>query len=117
MAATVSPLPSADQIRADTEIFFGMRPCVGQIKAIIAQLEKTTELVFISGTGSGKTLTFWIPMIYETTSITILVTALNVLGHQTADTLKQAGIPAVNVTSANANAHVFKVCCFHVSLQ
>jgi superfamily II DNA helicase RecQ len=95
MAASV---PSFEQIRSDTERIFGIRPCVGQVNAAIAQLHNKTDIVFISGTGSGKTLTFWIPMIYEHQSITILVTALNILGQQTTDTLQQAGIPAINVT-------------------
>ena len=81
-------LPSVQQTQEDTQQVFGITPCIGQITAALAQLEKKTDVVFISGTGSGKTLTFWIPMIYEKDSITILVTALNVLGHQTAATLQ-----------------------------
>ncbi|KAF8574346.1 hypothetical protein K439DRAFT_1372718, partial [Ramaria rubella] len=68
------------------------------------------DVVYISGTGSGKMLTFWMPLIYEKESITILVTALNVLGQQTADTLRNTGIPSINVTQANAHSKTFQVC-------
>ncbi|KAF8578675.1 hypothetical protein K439DRAFT_1361550, partial [Ramaria rubella] len=61
------------------------------------------NVVFISGTGSGKTLTFWMPMIYKEDSITILVTPLNVLGQQTAQILMRAGIMAINVTGLNSS--------------
>ncbi|KAF8499379.1 hypothetical protein JB92DRAFT_2817114 [Gautieria morchelliformis] len=97
-----------DQIRADTARVFGLRPCVGQIKATAAQLKKTSDVVYISGTGSGKTLTFWMPMIYEKDSITILITALSVLGQQSADTLCETGIPAINVTRTNAKVQTFE---------
>ncbi|KIJ23948.1 hypothetical protein M422DRAFT_195320 [Sphaerobolus stellatus SS14] len=87
-------LPAFSQIRDDTERVFGVRPCISQIQAATAQLEKESDVVYISGTGSEKTLTFWMPMLYEKNSITILVTALNILGKQTADILNKAGIPA-----------------------
>jgi superfamily II DNA helicase RecQ len=66
-------------------------------------MKKEGDVVLISGTASGKTLTFWIPMLYETGSITLLVTPLNLLGKQTADTLNRAGITALAVTGANAS--------------
>ncbi|KAF8574956.1 hypothetical protein K439DRAFT_1318218, partial [Ramaria rubella] len=62
-------------------------PCLGQVKAALAQLDKNSDVVYISGMGSGKTLTCWMPMVYEMGSITILVMALNILGDQTAENL------------------------------
>jgi hypothetical protein len=56
-------------------------------------------------------------MIYEKGSITVLVTALNVLGKQTAETLNQAGISAINLTRANATNSTFKVGFFYLSYQ
>ncbi|KAF8577599.1 hypothetical protein K439DRAFT_1314501, partial [Ramaria rubella] len=70
-------------------------PCIGQIKASVAQLENQTDVIYISGMGSSKTLTFWIPMIYEKDSITVLITALNILGKQTAETLQHTGVSAI----------------------
>ncbi|KIJ50784.1 hypothetical protein M422DRAFT_89413, partial [Sphaerobolus stellatus SS14] len=100
--------PMFSQIRDDTERAFGIRPCISQIQAAAAQLEKESDVVYISGTGSGKNLTFWIPMLYEKKSITILVPALNILWKQTADILNKAGIPAVNLTAENVNAETFR---------
>lgn len=48
-------------------------------------------------------------MLYDNDSITVVVTALNVLGAQTADDLEKAGISAINVTGANAMDATFKV--------
>jgi superfamily II DNA helicase RecQ len=105
-------IPSCEQIHQDTIRVFGHRPCEGPIKAAIAQLENKTDVVYISSTRSGKTLTFWMPMLHEKESITILVTALNILGQQTAEVLKCAGIDAINITRANAKDETFKV---HIS--
>ncbi|KIJ37774.1 hypothetical protein M422DRAFT_177396, partial [Sphaerobolus stellatus SS14] len=85
------------------------RPCISQIQAATAQLEKGSDVVYISGTGSGKILTFWMRMLYDKKSITILVTAPHILGKQTADILNKAGIPAANLTEENANAKTFRV--------
>jgi hypothetical protein len=85
-------MPSHNQICKDPECIFNIRPCISQIKVSIWQLRYETDIIYISATGSGKTLTFWIPMIYEKDSITVLVTALNVLGQQTAQTLELSRI-------------------------
>jgi len=79
------------------------------MKAVQAQLSRKTDVIYISGTGSGKTLTFWLPMLYEKESISILVTALNILGDQTARQLNAAEIPAINLTAATATNSAFEV--------
>jgi hypothetical protein len=75
-------LPTDDTIRADVEQKFGVKPCIGQIRIAQAQMERKSDVFYISGTDSGKALTFWIPMIYEQSSITLLITSLNILGQQ-----------------------------------
>jgi superfamily II DNA helicase RecQ len=92
-------IPPLSQIRADTLAAFGITPCIGQIKASISQMQKESDVVLILGTGSGKTLMLWIPMLYETQSITVPVTTLNVLGKPMAATLLHAGITAMNLTA------------------
>ena len=69
-------LPPLSEVGDDTEWVFGVRPCISQIQAAAAQLEKESDVVYISGTGSGKTLTFWMSTLYDknTNSRTILVT-------------------------------------------
>jgi hypothetical protein len=83
-----STVPTHAQIWERTTEVLGLRPCIGQIKAAVAQLENATDIIYISGTGSGKNHTFWIPMLFEINSITLLVTALNILGQQIADQLE-----------------------------
>jgi superfamily II DNA/RNA helicase len=55
--------PLDNVIQSDVERIFGVRPCLSQIHAARAQLKQNTDILYISGTGSGKTLTFWIPML------------------------------------------------------
>jgi superfamily II DNA or RNA helicase len=50
-------IPSHDKICSETQKVFGVVPCDFQIKDVIAQLEGK-QVVTISPTGSGKTLTF-----------------------------------------------------------
>ncbi|KIJ50466.1 hypothetical protein M422DRAFT_245751 [Sphaerobolus stellatus SS14] len=106
--ANSTTLPSYSQMRVDTKQAFGVTPCIGQLKVVHAQMQKKSDVVFISGTGSGKTLTFWMPMLYEKESITILVTPLNLLGKQTADRLQKAGIKAINLTKHTATDEAMK---------
>jgi hypothetical protein len=75
-------------------------------------MQKKSDVVLISGTGFGKTLTFWIPMLYEPQSIMVLVTTLNVLGKQMMATLLHAGITVVNITAKNATNKIFQVSKF-----
>jgi superfamily II DNA helicase RecQ len=109
---TAVDIPSHAQIHTATLAAFSITLCIGQIKAGIFQMQKKSDVVLISGMGSGKTLTFWIPMLYEPQSITVLVTALNVLGKQMAATLLHAGITAVNLTAENATNKMFQVSNF-----
>jgi hypothetical protein len=99
-------LPSYSQIQSDIANAFDVIPCIGQIKAAVFQMQKKTDFVFISGTGSGKTLTFWIPMLYKMGSITILVTALNVLGRQMRHS-RYVNKQGVSLPGHTARVHVF----------
>ncbi|KIJ35148.1 hypothetical protein M422DRAFT_181151 [Sphaerobolus stellatus SS14] len=102
MDSTAS-FPTYTEIRDVTHTAFGIKPCISQIQAAAAQIEKKSDVIYISGTGSGKTLTFWMPMLFETDSITIHVTSLNILGDQTAEKLNELNIPAINLTASNAS--------------
>ncbi|KIJ09268.1 hypothetical protein PAXINDRAFT_164396 [Paxillus involutus ATCC 200175] len=59
-------------------------------------------------TGAGKTLTFWIPLLFNGNGISIIITALNGLGDQNIAELQRLAIPAVNVTGQNATDKLFK---------
>ncbi|EIW73940.1 P-loop containing nucleoside triphosphate hydrolase protein [Coniophora puteana RWD-64-598 SS2] len=62
----------------------------------------------MSPTGSGKTLTFWLPLLFNNGGITIVVTPLNALGNKNVRELEDMGIKAVNLTQANASDEEFK---------
>src|SRR5712691_11669316 len=99
-------LPSAVEIRAKTQEVFGKTPCLFQIELCLAQLQaqyNNQDIISIAPTGSGKTLCFLMPLLFNN-KITIIVTALNLLGAQFRQQAKNVGISAVAVTAAN-NTH------------
>ena len=101
--ADSASLPTYSQIRSDTERLFHKIRRISQMQAAVAQMERRSDVIYIAGTGSGKTLTFWMPIIYEKDSITILVTPLNILGDQTAEWLNDLGIHSISLTAGTAN--------------
>ena len=48
--------------------------------------------------GSGKTMTFWLPMLHEE-GITFIVTPLKSLGSQLSDETIQKGFPSMSITA------------------
>lgn len=74
----------------------------------MAQLQKQ-DCITIAATGSGKTLTFWMSLLFVKDGIFILITALNVLGDQNVEELTRLGISAINLTVDNATDQAFKV--------
>jgi superfamily II DNA helicase RecQ len=72
-------------------------------------LKNDKDVASISATGSGKTLTFWMPLLFMPDGIQIVVTTLNILGKQNVDTLVKVGINAVSVTADTATAATFQV--------
>ncbi|KAI0331424.1 P-loop containing nucleoside triphosphate hydrolase protein, partial [Cubamyces sp. BRFM 1775] len=95
-------LPSVDEIRQRTFACFGRRPCLWQCECALAQLRANEDIVCISGTGSGKTLCFWMPLLFRPDGIQIVITPLNILGGQNRSQLERLGIPAVAISSETA---------------
>ncbi|KAF9224789.1 hypothetical protein BS17DRAFT_635167, partial [Gyrodon lividus] len=56
-------------------------PCDWQIHLGHAQLERK-DVIIVSPIGSGKTMTFWIPMLFNAAGIMIIITPLNILGEK-----------------------------------
>jgi superfamily II DNA helicase RecQ len=106
-------LPSAAEIRSRTQEVFGKTPCLFQIELCLAQLRGhyvQQDIISIAPTGSGKTLCFLMPLLFNSDKIIIIVTALNLLGDQFCRQAREAGVNAVSVTSANNTQETFRVC-------
>lgn len=86
-----------------------MVPCLWQLKVALATLRGDKHVVSISRTGSGKTLTFWIPILLASDGILIVVVPLNLLGKQNVDQLTKAGIPSIVITAKDASTSNFDV--------
>jgi superfamily II DNA helicase RecQ len=113
IAAQAPNLPSAAEICARTQEVFRKTPCLFQIELCLAQLQaqyNNQDIISIAPTGSGKTLCFLMPLLFNNNKITIIVTALNILGEQFSQQAKDAGISAVAVMAANNTRETFQVC-------
>ncbi|KAF8328526.1 P-loop containing nucleoside triphosphate hydrolase protein, partial [Cantharellus anzutake] len=73
------------------------RACIWQCMVALSLLAKR-NVVSISATGSGKTMTFWLPMLREK-GITFIVTPLKSLGSQLSDESIKKGFPSVSITA------------------
>ena len=106
-------VPSLSDIRNKTEQVFGIRLCLWQIQVVQAILKGDRDVVSIAGTGMGKTLTFWMPLLFRPHgSLQIIVTPLNLLGKQNVATLNQAGFKAIFISADTATTKNFQV---HIS--
>ncbi|KAG1815090.1 uncharacterized protein BJ212DRAFT_1217588, partial [Suillus subaureus] len=82
-------------------------PCNWQVQSAQAQLKKR-DVVTLSPTGSGKTLTFWIPLLFNDGGITILITPLTILGDKNVIELQEVNIPVVDLSTATATDTIFE---------
>jgi len=57
-------VPSFSEIRDRTQLVFGRRPCLWQIKVVEAILRHDRDVASIAGMGMKKTLTFWMPLLF-----------------------------------------------------
>ncbi|KAI0702311.1 P-loop containing nucleoside triphosphate hydrolase protein, partial [Cytidiella melzeri] len=81
-------------------------PCHFQYKLYCAQ-QSRKNIISIARTGSGKTLTYLMPLIAASDSIIIIVTALNILGEQFEREARAAGFSAKSVNGENDSDQVF----------
>ncbi|KAK2464056.1 hypothetical protein APHAL10511_003926 [Amanita phalloides] len=84
-------IPSVDDIRIKAHTIFQKRPCLWQINVCQAVLAGNQDIMSIAGTGAGKTLSFWLPLLCRPNGIQIVVTPLNILGQQNIDTYPRLG--------------------------
>ncbi|KAI0337895.1 P-loop containing nucleoside triphosphate hydrolase protein, partial [Trametopsis cervina] len=105
--SAASSVPDVDTIRAKCQQAFGLRPC--RVQVLFGQaILRGEDVVLEMGTGLGKTLAFWLPMLFRPRGIQIIVTALNLLGDQNVDQLHRAGIKAISINSKSATAQNFR---------
>jgi len=71
----------------------------------------------MAGTGMGKTLTFWMPLLFQPKgSIQIIVTPLNILGKQNVELLRKARLKAIFISADTATTENFQVRVYRLSL-
>ena len=103
------PVPDLDYMDDAVQAVISYRVCTFQLKSSHLQLQK--KKCTFAPTGAGKTLTFWIPLIFNDNGIQILVTPLNILRDKNVQEIADLlSITAVNVKSATAMNELFKVC-------
>lgn len=102
--------PSLSEITEKTRDVFGVKPCKFQAQICDLQL-RGIHSVLVSPTGSGKSLSFLMPFIWQHLGVCILISPLQLLGSQHAShsALKKLGIQAINLTSETATDKSFKV--------
>lgn len=110
----MSPSPwSIKRIRDLVKAKFGKRACLFQIKVACALREKRKDVVAVAATGSGKTLSFWIPLLMALEDgedkCIIVVTPLNLLGKQNVGLLDAAGLRGIAIDGNNATDETFQV--------
>jgi len=65
-----------------------------------AVLRGEKHVISIAATGMGKTLTFWMPLLFRPRgSIQIVVTPLNILGKQNVSSLAKAGFKGIFINA------------------
>ena len=78
-AGIQEPAVSVEQIREQTRAVFKKSPCAFQVELCMAQLRSQhtmQDIISTASTGSGKTLSFLMPLLFNGGKITIIVTAL-----------------------------------------
>lgn len=101
-------MPESDlKVQEDIEEFFGIQPCLWQIRVARAVLAGD-DVVTIAPTGLGKSLTYWIPLRYITNGIIVAIAPLKQLGTQFSAKLKNH-VTAVSITASNATNELFEV--------
>jgi hypothetical protein len=69
--------PAFQELRARSEAIFHQSPCFWQMKISLSLLTQQDDIVCISGTGSGKSLVFWMPLLVRPNKIQVVITRRN----------------------------------------
>ena len=109
MVSNNEDVPSLEEIRRRTIAKLRCDPCRWQSRSTQDVLRRDTDVIAIAPTGAGKTLTFWMPLLFRPNVIQLLVTPLNLLGTQNECNLGVLGMRAVAVRAETATPQVFRV--------
>ena len=107
------PTPSVEEILERTLTILDKWPCLWQAQVAATLLQGNKDVVCVAGMSMGKTLTFWIPLLFHPNGIQIIVTPLNQLGRQQVGSLENAGMQAIAINVDMANEKNFKVHTSH----
>jgi hypothetical protein len=101
-------IPLLSEIRTKTLAHFGVTPCLWQTKVALEILKRNGDVVSIAATGEGKTLTFWMPLLFSD-GIQLVISPLNILLEQNVSDLGKLSVNAVGVYADTATPKIFKV--------
>ena len=88
MAGLLHTMPKSDEeVQRQVEEVFGFKPCLWQI-CVVRTVLAGEDVITVAPTGSGKSLTYWIPLLYINHGITVVVNPLKLLGTQFAQMLE-----------------------------
>jgi superfamily II DNA/RNA helicase len=65
-------IPFFAEIWRKTYEILGYQPCLWQIRVVEAILKHDKDIISIAATCSGKTLTFWMPLLFKKNGIQIV---------------------------------------------
>jgi superfamily II DNA or RNA helicase len=91
-----------EKVQREVEDRTGIRPCIWQIK-VVRKVLKGVDVITIAATGSGKSLCYWMVLLYVRYSIIFLVTPLKLLGKQFVETLERNELRAVSILMPQPN--------------
>lgn len=90
-------LPTIAEIQALSEEKLGAKACIWQAEVCQALLGGQPIVLSTAATGAGKTMTFWLPMLYEESGISVIVVPLKDLGDQLASQASSLGMTSVSI--------------------
>ena len=99
-------LESDREVQEKVKEVFGFVPCLWQICVVCAILTGD-NMITIAKTGSGKSIIYWMPVIFIKYGISIIVTPLKLLGSQFAQMLENNGISVISIMANNATNESF----------
>ncbi|KAF9512763.1 hypothetical protein BS47DRAFT_1330098, partial [Hydnum rufescens UP504] len=90
-------VPSVEDVQFHSAREYNVLVCLWQAENCRIQLSGVPYLVCTAATGSGETLTFWLPMLYQK-GTTFIIVPLKNLGKQMADVAASLELTSASVT-------------------